>query len=610
MNSDNQNEPLDYSTKCSAFTSSIKAMPLMYASAKADFLILALSSVLSGIAPSIWIYATVQVVDSLATIAQGSGVMPLSPLLVWAIAFLIPRILDPVIQYYQANLAEKFTAFINLRLMEKSSQLKGVKHLDDEEYYNCLKHLQDGARSKPINIVSTVFFVIRDLITIVTICLFLSSITWWLPVVLLLSLYPGILASLHFRALAWKASLGRSTRAREMEYFSHLALDPAFSIESRIYAYYPWLNRRYTAIFEQTHKMMKTIRWKAMLTILPIELFSVASILGMLFWCIVQVQNGELTIGVITSLLQSLALGHATLFGLMESVGIIFERGLFFMLYFKFLAIPDSLVNGSRLTTAPKTISFENVSFAYPNGVKAVKEVTFSLKCGEKIAIVGANGSGKSSLIRLILRLYDPTTGHIAVDGEDLRYLEIESWRSLFGIVPQDIVRYGLTVRENIGISDIGKVDPEDSMSLLALDMAALSGLAANTRSSLDLRLGKEFNGLTLSGGQWQKLSIARAFYREPEILLLDEPSAALDPKSEALFFQSLQGLTKNKTAVFVTHRLSAALLADRILVMSNGMLVEAGTHQQLLQKKGEYALLWQTQTSQYQITPEPVLPS
>ncbi|MBI2779552.1 MAG: ABC transporter ATP-binding protein [Gammaproteobacteria bacterium] len=583
--------------KYAAFLSTIRAVPLMYASAKADFLILAMSSIISGIAPAIWIYTTVLVVDSLVASPPG-GSLSLQPVLaVWAVAFLLPRLATPIMQYYQANLAEKFTAYINLSLMEKSSRIKGLSHLDDERYYNCIKTLEEGARSRPVNVVSVIFFLMRDAITIIAICVTLASITWWLPIIFLLGLYPGIIASLRFRELAWKALLGRSAQAREMEYLSHIALNASFSLESRIYAYFPWLKRRYSSLFERTHKEMRAIRGKATLGTLPIELFSVACIIGMVYWSLIQIREETLTIGTIVSLLQSLALGHAALFAVVESVGIIFERGLFFTLYFDFLSIHDSFPEGTERAISPEIVRFVDVSFTYPNGIEAVKGVSFDIKRGECIAIVGANGSGKSTLIKLLLRLYDPTSGRVEVDGRDLRTIEIDSWRTRFGIVQQDVVHYAFTVRENIQLSDIERPDPDDHASLQALDIAALSNLSA----ALDLRLGKEFSGLELSGGQWQKLSIARAFFRNPDMLILDEPSAALDPRSEARFFASLQMLAKDKTTLFITHRLGAVRLADRILVMRNGELIESGTHEELLQSNGEYASLWHAQVSQYQ---------
>ncbi len=317
----------------------------------------------------------------------------------------------------------------------------------------------------------------------------------------------------------------------------------------------------------------------------------------MIHWSLIQIREETLTIGTIVSLLQSLALGHAALFAVVESVGIIFERGLFFTLYFDFLSIHDSFPEGTERAISPEIVRFVDVSFTYPNGIEAVKGVSFDIKRGECIAIVGANGSGKSTLIKLLLRLYDPTSGRVEVDGRDLRTIEIDSWRTRFGIVQQDVVHYAFTVRENIQLSDIERPDPDDHASLQALDIAALSNLSA----ALDLRLGKEFSGLELSGGQWQKLSIARAFFRNPDMLILDEPSAALDPRSEARFFASLQMLAKDKTTLFITHRLGAVRLADRILVMRNGELIESGTHEELLQSNGEYASLWHAQVSQYQ---------
>ena len=188
----------------------------------------------------------------------------------------------------------------------------------------------------------------------------------------------------------------------------------------------------------------------------------------------------------------------------------------------------------------------------------------------------------------------------ISHNGFDLCAIDIDSWRAGFGVVFQDVVRYAFTVGENVRLSQTEKIDPGDAACRKALENAGLGDLTFKPFESPDLRLGREFNGSELSGGQWQKLSIARAFYRQPHMLVLDEPSAALDPKSEVLFFDSLKKLAKGKTAVFITHRLGAVRLADRIIVMHNGEVVEIGTHDALLQLRGEYASLWHAQVSQF----------
>lgn len=589
-------DPLKYT----AFLATLRSLPLMYASAKLDFVILVSTSILSGIAPAVWIYCTKLVVDMIAEDNTPSSPLEQPIFFVWALAFLLPRIASPVMEYYQANLAEKFTAYINLSLIDKSAQLKGLSHLDNENYYNCIKTLEEGAKTRPVNIVSTVFFLMRDTITVAAICLVLASITWWMPIIFLLGLYPSIVTSLQFRELAWKAVLGRSTQAREMEYVSSMALNASYSLESRIYAYFGWLKARYLKIFVQTHSELRAVRRKTTLGILPIELFSVACILLMLYWSLDSIHKGVLTVGVIVSLLQSLAMGHQALFALVEAITILFERGLFFKMFFDFLQTDDSVRSGNIIVDIPHVVRFKNVSFTYPNGFQAVKSVSFEIRRGERIAIVGANGSGKSTIIKLLLRLYDPTTGHIEVDDHNLCAIDIDSWRAGFGVVFQDVVRYAFTVGENVRLSQTERADPGDAACRKALENAGLGDLTFKPFESPNLRLGREFNGSELSGGQWQKLSIARAFYRQPHMLVLDEPSAALDPKSEALFFDSLKKLAKGKTAVFITHRLGAVRLADRIIVMHNGEVVEAGTHDALLQLRGEYASLWHAQVSQF----------
>lgn len=587
-----------------AFRSTVRVIPCMYRSAPVDFVILIGLSVVGGLAPAVWVYTTRLVIDTLA-VGGTPDLAALQPVLAaWVVSFLFQRVTVPIIQNNQANLAEKFTAYINLQIIGKSEALKGIAHFDREDYYNTVKLIEEGARSRPMNVVSVLFFMIRDAITIASISLTLAGLAWWVPVLLFLGLYPGILAALRFRELSWKALLGRSTQARQMEYCTILAANMAFSLEARVYRTFPWVRRRYATLFAETHAAMRTVRREATLGIVPVELFSIACIALLLYWSVQSIVTGQMMIGSIASLLQAYALGQAALAGIIESVGIIFERGLFFKLFFEFLALPDCVRHGAEPAPEPERICFSKVSFVYPNGVAALRDVSFDIRRGERIAIVGANGSGKSTLVKLLLRLYDPSGGRIEADGRDVRDIDIDGWRRLFGVVPQDVQRYALTLRETIHLSDTERFEPADDVFLRALDSAALGTLARDVGTGLDQPLGREFNGRELSGGQWQKLSIARAVFRNPPLLILDEPSAALDPESEAQFLANLHSLSRDKTALFVTHRLGAIRLADRILVLRDGRLVESGTHDDLLSRGGEYAMLWRAQVDQYATPP------
>ncbi len=248
-----------------------------------------------------------------------------------------------------------------------------------------------------------------------------------------------------------------------------------------------------------------------------------------------------------------------------------------------------------------KGITFAGVNFSYPDGRTALEDISFTLRPGETVALVGENGAGKSTIVKLLARLYDPTAGEILVDGESLKNFNLDQWRQNIGVIFQDFGHYSFTLGENITLEELEI--PKDLPRLeRALAKADISELVKELPEGYQTYLGKQFGGTELSGGQWQKLALARAFAREDnaQLLILDEPTAALDPKSESQIFNRFAELSQNKTTLLITHRLASVKMADRIFVLKNGKLIESGDHETLRAKNGEYAKLWELQAKHY----------
>lgn len=589
-----------------ALVASCRALPWMFRASPGDFVALSVITLIDGICQPLLLLASTHLIDAFDRYGATGLLAQRWILPAWIGALLLPRLTTSALQLSQSNLAERFSAVISLTLMRKASHLKGMATQDDPHHHDTLHVLEEGLASRPVNIVSVVFFLLRDFITMVGICAVLARLAWWLPIPYVLALVPAVYATMRFREQAWMAMLGRSSQARELEYMARLALRPSHGTEAQVYNYLPWLADRYATKAATVHAIMRRVRKRSMFGNFPIEVTSGALLLAMLAWLVTAHSGTHFSVGEFAVFLQSLALGHAVLFGVMESIGIIFERGLFFASYFDFLRTEDSLTEGKTGSTRFERIVLHDVDFRYLHDKPALRQITLEIRRGERIAIVGANGSGKSTLLKLLLRLYDPSGGSIEVDGRDLRTWQPANWRRRFAIVSQEVLRYAFTAGEAVRLSATDR--PENDACLrAALRRARL--LARLERDGLDpltQQLGREMGGAELSGGQWQRLALARAFYRNAEILLLDEPTAALDPAEEALFYDDFDALTSGKTALFVTHRLGAVKLADRIVVMHEGKVLEQGSHAELLAQGGEYARLWHAQAGRY-FSPPPV---
>lgn len=274
--------------------------------------------------------------------------------------------------------------------------------------------------------------------------------------------------------------------------------------------------------------------------------------------------------------------------------------------FFGFLALEPKIQSGKKKLSVKETnfeIVFNNISFKYPNSEKYVlKNVNFTLNIGEKIGIVGENGAGKSTIVKLITRLYEPTSGKILLNGEDISKYDLKSYRENIAIVFQDFSKYQLTMKENIVLSKLEDINRSEKLQKV-IDKTQLSGLVDSFPNGLDQMISKSFeNGTDLSGGQWQKLAIARAYFRDAPFIILDEPSASLDARNEHKLLESFIALASNKTLMLITHKLSALKMVDKILFLKDGSIVEEGSHSELMQKDGQYAELYKLQAEKYHL--------
>ncbi len=553
---------------------------------------------LEGLLPVALIQINKLLVDDLAA-ARYAALTSL--VLAWVAVQLLGALLAPTVQALQGDLAERFAALVNERILDKSASLLGLDVVEDESFHDDLEVLQSGASSRPLNLIVNLVYSVRDVVTLAALVLLLAGYASWMPLLLLAGAFPYARAMISLREASWRAVLGRSREARAMNYLAGVALEPRHAQEARLYGLFGWLRSRYREHFARVHRLMRRTRWAEVARLLLPALFFFGAA-GLAFgWTVRAAAAGAYSLGTVVLVLQSIARMQQTSQDLTTWVGFLYERAQFFDRFFHFLEASSTVQAPPTPAPIPDdlTIAFENVHFAYPDGRQVLRGVSFRIPAGQTVALVGENGAGKTTVVKLLLRFYDPSEGRITVGGRDLRELDPAAWRRVVSAVFQNFGRYAFTLGENIGLGDLERLDDKAAIERAAAS-AGVDELAARMPHGYDEQLDKAFGGTELSGGEWQKVAIARALLRDARLLVLDEPAAALDARAERALYQSFARLGAGRTVLMISHRLASVKDVDRILVLKQGRLVEEGTHAQLLERIGEYHELWTLQARRY----------
>jgi len=567
--------------------------------------------VLQGMIPAVGVWITQEVVDTVSTSLTEGEELEISVIVLlvvaWSASLLLGAFLSPWEETVQGNLNEKVIAYFNLQLMKKSESFPDLTRFEDSQFYDELQFLRQEAARKPIEVLAVLSYGGRSLFTLISMLWLLAWVSWWLPLLILLAAFPQAYTSLQVSHKIVEMTFGNSLQSRRMDYCSTLMLTDTYAKEVRLFQLSPFLKNLYQQSFQELHDSMRGVRKKQALWSSGLSLFSVTGNAIAFFWVVQQSFQGAIGVGNILVLVQSLSYIQQNLPNVIESFTSINKIFLYMKRFFNFLESPPTMELTSPGKPIPKPmrsgIVLDQVYFYYPDGRPALTDVSFQINPGETVALVGENGAGKTTLVKLLTRLYDPCSGIIRVDGEDLKELDLEAWRRQFAVVFQDFGCYAFTLGENIALGSYQDLEENRERLQYAIQQVGLTELVKKLPNQYYSLLGKQFGGTELSGGQWQKLALSRAFFREQDaqILILDEPTAALDPRSEYEIYHQFATLSQNKTTLLITHRLASVRMADRILVLRSGKLIEEGSHEQLLQYEGEYATLWTMQANQYQ---------
>ena len=571
--------------------------------------ILAFMAVFNGVQSIIGAYISKMLLDGLQLAVQGQleSFQTLGLLLLLQILFqLAVTIINSVSNIVTRLSNELLTNSIKLKIMNKAKTIDMAK-FDLPEFYSQLENANREAGNRPIQVLQASFSIVSTLISLIGFIAVLGSRLWYAPLLIIATTLPSAIITYCYRRKMFSYVRRRSKDRREMDYYSGLLVDKDLVKEVKLFDLSETFIGKYKQIFSNYFKGLKTLIvaegvWGIVIAILS------SIVNGGIFLSIAKsVFDGKMSIGdysLYTNALFSISTNVSTLISTSASI---YEGTLFIDNMIAFMEVEPQLVPSIKNPRkvqhhAQHTIEFKNVSFCYPGTNRYVlKKINLTLRPGETVVLVGLNGAGKTTLLKLLTRLYDPTEGTILLDGYDIREYDVKDLYSMFGIIFQDFGKYAFTVQENIGFGESKRMTDTDAIKEAAQKSSAdefIQKLKKGYQTPL-MRIFED-NGLELSIGQWQKLAVARAFFRNSDIIILDEPTASLDPLAEQEIFTQFETLSKGKTTIFVSHRLSSATIASKIVVLEYGEIIEIGTHKELMQKNGKYAQLFQTQAHRY----------
>ena len=512
-------------------------------------------------------------------------------------------VLGRIVALLDGLLAERVSTSSSVRLMEHAATLD-LADFEDAEVQDQLERARRQTSGR-MTLRSQLFSQAQDLVTVASLAAGLIVFAPWLIVLLLVALVPAFLGEAHFNAKSYSLDFGRTPERRELDYLRQTAASAETAKEVKIFGLNDFLIDRYrrlAASFYDANRRLALRRagWGG--------LFTTIGTIGYYFayaYIAWRTLTGEFSVGDLTFLAGSFRRLRTLLESLLSGFSSVAGQALYLDDLFTFFEVRPEILSPADPLPFPKPIRegfvFEDVGFIYPGAERwAVRHLSFTLKAGEVVALVGENGAGKTTLVKLLTRLYDPDEGRILLDGRDLRDYGLDELRGSMGVIFQDFVRYNLPAGDNIAV---GRIEARGDRKRIAraANRSQADEVIARLGSGYDQMIGKRFkNGVELSGGEWQKIAIARAYMREAEVLILDEPTAALDARAEFEVFKRFKELSQGKTAVLISHRFSSVRMADRILVLADGRVEAQGTHEELVAQQGRYAELFELQAAGY----------
>lgn len=569
-------------------------------------------TLVAGLLPAAISYISKLIVDAVVFASQvnsqGNGLVNIYPALFYvgleAIAVILLAGSQRGIIICQSLLRALMGQRVNVLILEKALTLD-LRQFEDSEFYDKLTNARREASVRPLSLVSRTFGLVQNALSLITYGILLVNFSVWAVVVLILAAMPVFIAETKFAGEAFRLFSWRASETRQQHYLENLLAREDFVTEVKLYQLGEMLLGRYRSLFDQLYGEDRDLTLRRGLWGYLLGLVSTGAFYLAYAWIVLETVLGKISLGDMTMYLTVFRQGQSTFSNALTSIGGMYEDNLYLSNLYDFLEeeVPKSWGKATIGLNPQDGIRFENVSFTYPGSSKpALTNISLHLKPREKLAIVGENGSGKTTLIKLLTRLYTPDSGRIFLDGLDLQEWDVDVLRRRIGVIFQNFVRYQFTVGENIGVGDVEHLENK-TLWQTAAEKGMAQSFIDQLPQSFQTQLGRWFKGgQELSGGQWQKIALSRAFMRsQADILVLDEPTSAIDAQAEFEIFNHFRAITQNQMVLLISHRFSTVRMADKILVIENGEVIEQGTHEDLLKLGGRYAKLFLLQAAGYQ---------
>jgi ATP-binding cassette subfamily B protein len=562
--------------------------------------------VITALLPIALLAVSKRIIDNIVKVVERHE--PISHTFWWLVATefalaVASSVLTRLLDYLDSVLADKYTRHVSIEVMRHAAQLDLIAY-EDPVFYDRLERARVQATDR-LGMIQSIGRLLQQVVTALSLSISIVYFSPWLLLLLVAGVIPAFLGESHFAFLGYAKNFMQTPIRRKLDYLRILGGSKEAAKELKLFGLSGYLTERFTNLSDTIYDQNVNLSVRRLRAGTFLSIIGTLGYYSAYVWVIWRTLAGALSIGSLYFLSGAILQASTNIQLVFSTLSGIADQALFLTDLLAFFDMKPTIRSKPNALPAPRPIKhgfeFRNVSFSYPGTTrKVVEHLSFTLQPGERVALIGENGEGKTTVVKLMTRLYDPTEGEILLDGVDLREYDLDDLYREIGVIFQDFMRYEMTARENIAV---GRIEQLDSMELIvdAAHKSLADEVVAKLPEGYEQILGRRFlEGVDLSGGEWQKLALARAYLRDAQLLMLDEPTAALDARSEFEVFERFAELTQGKMALFISHRFSTVRMADRILVLAKGRIAEDGNHSQLMTLGGRYAEMFELQAASY----------